>query len=180
MSYVRLWLADAAEGADRTGQWLDWFDANKVEAIGFGLVTLRAGGHANPTVRVEDLRQPVDQPLGEQVAAWFDRQDRLRGEDPLRLRYRVAAGLRLHQEATLTATGWSVDRQVLALPGGLRWSEETDPLVLALLGGCDGTLALQDQLTVLAAAHDVTEEALAEVAAPLVTHLVERGFLEIA
>ncbi len=78
---VELWLADAAQGGDirRTVEWLDWFDAHKVEAVGFGLVTLRRSGHEDPVVRVEDLRQAVDQPLGDQVAAWFDRQDRCAG-----------------------------------------------------------------------------------------------------
>jgi hypothetical protein len=72
-----------------------------------------------------------------------------------------------------------VDRQLLALPHGLRWSEEVDPLVLALVGACDGVVSLRGQLAVLAAAHDVDEDALAEVAEPLVAHLVERGFLEL-
>ena len=78
---VELWLADATQGGDirRTVEWLDWFDAHKVEAVGFGLVTLRRSGHEDPVVRVEDLRQAVDQPLGDQVAAWFDRQDRCAG-----------------------------------------------------------------------------------------------------
>jgi methylase of polypeptide subunit release factors len=179
VSYVRLWLADASEDPARTKEWLDWFDAHKVEAVGFGLVTLRRGGHAEPTVRIEDLRQAVDQPLGEQVAAWFDRQDRLRAGDPLRRRYRAAPGLRLRQEATLGAEGWAVDRQLLELPHGLHWTEEIDPLVLALVASCDGAVPLSDQLAILAAAHEVEEEVLAEVAAPLVVHLVERGFLEI-
>ena len=52
-------------------------------------------------------------------------------------------------------------------------------IVLALVSGCDGGVALKDQLTVLAAAHEVDEEVLAEVAEPIVAHLVERGFLEI-
>src|SRR5437763_1592591 len=181
VAYVQLWLADAGQAGDvrRTVDWLDWFDAHKVEAVGFGLVTLRRAGHEDPVVRVEDLRQAVDQPLGEQVAAWFDRQDAVRSGGLLDRKYRTAAGLRLHQEATIGPEGWAVDRQLLALPHGLRWSEEIDPLVLALVGGCDGAMALRDQLTVLAAAHDVTEEALAEVAEPIVAHLVERGFLEI-
>jgi methylase of polypeptide subunit release factors len=179
VSYVRLWLADAAQDATQTAAWLDWFDAHKVEAVGFGLVTLRRGGHAEPTVRIEDLRQAVDQPLGAQVAAWFDRQGSLRAGDPLTRRYRAAHGLRLRQEATLGAEGWAVDRQLLELPHGLRWTEEIDPLVLALVGSCDGAVPLTDQLTILAAAHDVAADTLAEVAAPLVAHLVERGFLEI-
>ena len=185
VSYVDLWLSDAGERSDpiRAAAWLDWFDANKIEGVGLGLVTLRRGGHDDPVVRVEELRQAVEQPLGAQVSGWLARQDWLRGRDTaalLRERYRAAPGLRLHQEATIGDEGWAVDRQLLALRDGLRWSEEVDPLVLALVGGCDGTVPLADQLAVLAAAHEVQESALVEVAGPIVAHLVERGFIEAA
>jgi hypothetical protein len=182
MAYVTLWLTDAGEETDpqRTVEWLDWFDANKVEAVGFGLITLRHGGHADPVVRVEDLRQQVEPPLGEHVGAWFDRQDWLRARDRdalLATRYRAADGLQLRQEATMGQDGWAVDRQVLALPHGLRWSEEIDPLVLALVSGCDGAVPLREQIAVLALAHEVTETDLADAAVPIVAHLLERGVI---
>ncbi|TDC75638.1 methyltransferase domain-containing protein [Micromonospora sp. KC606] len=182
MAYVNLWLTDVGEAADpqRMATWLDWFDAHKVEAIGFGIVSLCRSGHADPVVRVEDLRQRVEPPMGERIAAWFDRQDFLRVRDTdalLAQRYRAAEGLQLRQEATMGDDGWAVDRQVLAMPHGLRWTEEVDPLVLALVSGCDGRLALRDQLALLAAAHDVPAEELAEAAGPIVAHLVERGII---
>ncbi|WP_199736187.1 methyltransferase [Micromonospora sp. HM5-17] len=182
MAYVDLWLTDAGEAPDpdRIAAWLDWFDAHKVEAIGFGLISLRRGGHDDPVVRVEDLRQQVQPPMGEQIAAWFDRQDWLRARDEDRLlatRFRAADGLRLRQEAAMGDEGWVVDRQVLVMSHGLRWSEEVDPLVLALVGGANGQVPLRDQLAVLALAHDVPAEDLAEAAGPIVAHLVERGIL---
>jgi hypothetical protein len=182
MSYVDLWLTDAGEAADpaRKAAWLDWFDAQKIEAVGFGLVTLRRGGAADPVVRIEDLRQQVEGLLGRHVAAWFDRQDWLRVRDAgqlLSARYRAADGLQLRQEATIGEEGWAVDRQVLAMPHGLRWTEETDPLVLALVGACDGKVPLRDQIAVLAMAHEVEEAELAEAAVPIVAHLVERDIL---
>jgi methylase of polypeptide subunit release factors len=182
--YVNLWLTDAAE--DPAAQpalaaaWLDWFDAAKVEAIGLGLVTLRAGGHDDPTVRIEEMRQQLDEPLGPLVADWFDRQDWLRARptgELLDARLRTADGLRLHQEAVHGPDGWQVDRQVLALPGGLRWVEEVEPVALAVVGGCDGTVPLRHVVELLAAAHEVAVGELAEVAVPLVAHLVERGLL---
>ncbi|WDZ87603.1 DUF7059 domain-containing protein [Micromonospora cathayae] len=183
MAYVNLWLTDVGETPDphRMAAWLDWFDAHKVEAVGFGIVSLRDGGHDDPVVRVEDLRQRVEPPLGDRVADWFDRQDWLRAHDAeglLAHRFRAADGLQLRQEATMGDEGWAVDRQVLAAPHGLRWTEEIDPLVLALVGGADGRLPLRDQLALLAAAHDVTADELAEAAGPIVAHLVERGFVE--
>jgi methylase of polypeptide subunit release factors len=181
VGYVSLWLADAAEeqGAQsaRAADWLDWFDANKVEAVGLGLVTLRAAGHADPVVRVEDLRQAINEPMGPHVAAWFDRADWLRSVPLLDARLRTADGLQLRQEASRSPDGWAVDRQYLALTDGLRWVEEIDPVVLALVSGCDGELALRDQLDLLAAAHGVDGATLAEVAVPLVAHLVERGIV---
>lgn len=180
VTYVNMWLSDANEPGERAAAWLDWFDAQKIEAVGFGLVTLRRSGHDDPVVRVEDLRQQVEPPFGEQVAAWFDRQDWLRGVDlagMLDARYRAADGLQLRQEATMGEDGWAVDRQVLAMPQGLRWVEEVDPLVLAVVGGADGQVRLRDQLTLLAAAHEVAEADLAEAAVPVVAHLVERGML---
>jgi len=59
----------------------------------------------------------------------------------------------------------------------MRWVEEIDPVVLALVSGCDGTLPLRDQLDLLAAAHEVDVETLTEVAVPVVAHLVERAIL---
>jgi len=183
VSYVNLWRSDAAERVDpvRAADWLDWFDANKVEAVGLGLVTLRRTGRDDPLLRIEDLRQPVEPPLGEQLAAWLRRLGWLRERDTgalLRERYRAAAGLILHQEASLVEEGWTVDRQLLTLTSGLRWSEEIDPIIQALVGGADGAVSLADQLAVLAAAHDVPAPTLAELAGPVVAHLVERGFIE--
>jgi methylase of polypeptide subunit release factors len=181
VGYVSLWLADAAE--DPAAQpalaaaWLDWLELHKVEAVGLGLITLRAAGRDDPRVRVETLRQPVDQPLGVQVAAWFDRQDLLATGSLLDVRLRTPEGLQLRQEATRGEDGWQVDRQLLALPDGLRWVEEVDPVVLALVSGADGSLPLRDQLGLLATAAEVDESVLTEALLPIAAHLVERGIL---
>jgi methylase of polypeptide subunit release factors len=181
VAYVNLWLSDAnVSDPRRKIEWLDWFDANKIEAVGLGLITLRADGHRDPTVRLEDLRQPVDQPFGPHIAAWFTRQDWLRAHpapDMLAARLRVTAGVTLRQDATLGDDGWQVDRQRLAQTTGLHWVDDVDPVTLALVGGCDGRLTLGAQLELLAAAHDVDLDVLTEAAVPLVAHLVERDFL---
>jgi methylase of polypeptide subunit release factors len=181
VGYVDLWLADSGtpDAAVRTA-WLDWFEKNDVTGVGLGLITLRAGGHDDPTVRLEELRQPVEQPLGRHVGRWFHRQDWLRShgrEELLGARLTTAPDLALRQDAHRGPDGWEVDRQQLALTGGLHWAEEIDPVALALVGGCDGSVALRDQLDLLALAHEVDVAVLAEVAVPLVAHLVERGFL---
>ncbi|MGE5831248.1 MAG: methyltransferase [Micromonosporaceae bacterium] len=181
VEYVTMWLRDAAEPVDpaRVQAWLDWFDAAKVDAVGFGLVTLRRGA-GRPVVRVEELRQAVSAPLGAQVSAWFDRQDWLAGHDGaalLPVKFGRADELRLIQEAAHDGEDWAVSRQRIALASGLRWAEEVDPVVLALLSGADGTVTLHDLLAVLAAATGTTEPELEAMALPVVAHLVERGYL---
>jgi methylase of polypeptide subunit release factors len=183
MAYVDLWLNDAGEAGDpqRAARWLDWFDAHKVEAIGFGLVTAKNNQHDHPVVRVETLRQPLAQPFGPEIVNWFDRQDWLRHQsvnELLDARYRSAEGLTLHQEADRANGGWEVTQQVLVQPDGLGWSEEVDPVLLAIVGGCDGTVTLRDQVAVLAAAYDEPASTLNAMAAVVIPHLVERGFIE--
>lgn len=180
VDYVDLWLRDAGEPPDpaRSRAWLDWFDANKIDAVGFGLVTIRRGGGSQPVVRIEELRQHVDGTLGDHIGAWFDRQDWLaahRGRDLLTAALVRAPGLRLTQEADHDGQDWAVRRQVLTLGGGLRWAEDVDPVALALVSGAGGPVL--NQVAVLAAATDTPADHLAAMAEPLIAHLVERGFL---
>ncbi len=186
VAYVGLWLADASETADpaRAAAWLDWFDAHKVEAVGFGLVTLRKAGHDDPILRIEDLRQQVQPPLGERVTEWFARQDWLRAHDaPGDARRPVP-----HGRGPAAAPGGHDGRRRAGRSTGrcsrcrraCAGREEVDPLVLALVGGCDGTVPLRDQLALLAVAHEVAYDELAEAAVPIVAHLVERGIVEPA
>jgi methylase of polypeptide subunit release factors len=180
--YVELWLRDAGErygpdAAVRAAEWLAWFAEQRIEAVGFGLITLRASGHDSPVIHVEEARQALDQPIGPHVEAWFGRQDWLRTVDLLQERLVTAPELRLQQGASRGADGWEVGTQILALDGGMRWAQEVDPLTVALVGGCDGTVRLGDQLALLAAAYEAEPAALAAAALPLVTHLVERGML---
>jgi hypothetical protein len=179
VEYVNLWLRDASEAFDpaRAEAWLDWFDAVKAEGVGYGLVTLRRSGRDVPAVRVEDLRQVPVPSLGAHVPGWFDRQDWLADHDVLDFTYEQAPGLRLTQEASFVTDDWAVDRQLLVQTDGLKWSEEVDPVALALVSGADGTVPLRGQLAVLAAAFETPEPVLAAMAVPVVSHLVERGYL---
>jgi methylase of polypeptide subunit release factors len=175
--YVNLWMRDAAEATDpaRASAWLDWFDSQRIEAVGYGLVTLRRNDRKDPIVRVEDLRAGSRPPAGADVVAWFERQDWLASHnDLLAVRYTRADDLRLTQQATHDSAGWTVHTQVLSQ--GL-WSQEVDPVALALVDGADGTVPMADQVAVLASAFDTDEPVLAAMAVPVVTQLVERGFL---
>jgi methylase of polypeptide subunit release factors len=179
--YVALWLRDAAEtGAQRAAraeEWLSWFDSVDVEAVGFGVITLRRSGSSDAVVVVEEARQPVEQPIGPHIASWFERQDWLSDADLLAAPLRTPSDLRLGQEAAPSHEGWQVGTQALRLDGGLRWQGDVDQLGIEIVGACDGTRPLGEILAVVAAAHDYSVDELTAGALPAVRHLVERGFL---
>ncbi|MEV6524078.1 methyltransferase [Longispora sp. NPDC051575] len=184
VSYVQLWLRDSGDQFDarRAAAWLDWFDEQRIEAVGFGLVTLRrrtSGGF--PRVRMEDVHQQIEQPMGTRIGDWFTRQDYLRGSGPAELlggRFVAADGLRLHTGSELGPEGWEGVSRRLEQTRGMHWTEEVDEATAALIASCTGEVTLNDQLALLAVAYGLDEEALAEVALPVVAHLVERGFLD--
>ncbi len=106
------------------------------------------------------------------------RQEWLAGHpDPLLAHLAPARGLRLTQLADHDGDDWTVQTQIVTQTSGLGWAQELDPIALALVCGADGRVAIREQLAVLAAAFDTPEPALAAMAIPVVTQLVERGFL---
>lgn len=176
--YAALWLADAGERGSaayerRYADWLDWFAAERIEAVGFGLVTLHRTGTADPTVRIEEVTQQVEEPAGPHVAAWFDRLDALRDTDLAAVRFDRAPELQLEQVASAGPDGWAVSGQRLRQPHGLRWSAAVDPAVAALVAGCDGTRPLGELATVLELAYGIGAGEVATMA----RGLAERGFV---
>ena len=176
--YAALWLADAGERGspgyeDRYARWLDWFAAERIEAVGFGLITLHRSGAADPAVRLEEVPQQLDEPTGPHVAAWFDQLEALRGADLEQVRFRRAPGLVLEQVAEPGPAGWAITGQRLRQPAGLRRSAEVDEVVAALVAGCDGERPLGELAAVLRLAHGVDPAEVATLAAGL----ADRGFL---
>lgn len=183
IDYVRTWTSDAGESADAdlAGRWLDWFTERRVEAVGFGWVTLRRGGSPH-RVAVEQVLHPVEQPLGSEIAGWLDRTEWLRDTDDSTLlshRFSRHPAVRLDTASYPAAGGgWSPAAQALTVDAGFRWSLPTDELAAALVAGCDGSRPLSALVAVLSLVAPETSPGDVEAAAcGLVRGLVDRGVL---
>ncbi|MCX6396320.1 MAG: methyltransferase [Propionibacteriales bacterium] len=181
-SYVELWLKDAGlhgtpDYYTRYDTWLSWFDEQGVEAVGFGWINLRAAGAAVPDLRLEEWRWEVEQPLGTENDAHFDRVATLRalGNDALlasrpRLRHDVV------QETFGAVGAEDPHRIVLRQQLGMRRARQADTVAAALAGVCDGDLTLAQSLAAIGELVGTVdlEARLAEV-----RELVAEGFLEL-
>ncbi|ATL29382.1 DUF7059 domain-containing protein [Streptomyces formicae] len=147
--YAELWLRDAgdhrtdpAEYAARYEAWLDEFDARGTRAIGFGWITLRKTGAADPSITVEEWPHPVEQPLGEAVREFFDRQEYLRTHDDAAL---LAAHFKLADEVVQEQVGLpgaeDPEHVVLRQHRGMRRATKVDTVGAGFAGVCDGSLS---------------------------------------
>lgn len=179
LDYVRAWQRDSGEGGDaeQAAAWLDWFDEHEVEGVGFGFISVRRVEGTSEIV-CEEARHAVETPWSDRVEDWFavrrtDRSPETLWESSLRL----ADGVTLQQAAELGGEGWAVDRQWLQQRHGMRYAEAIDPLLVNLLGACDGTAPVRLQVQLLADAYGADPALLYAQLHPVISRLIERGFL---
>ncbi|MGW2745865.1 DUF7059 domain-containing protein [Streptomyces sp. NPDC001450] len=184
--YAELWLRDAgdhrgdpAEYQARYDAWLDEFEARKVKGVGFGWITLRRTGAAEPSVTVEEWPHPVEQPLGEAIRAHFDRLDFLREYDDAALlegHFRLAA--EVVQEQVGLPGAEDPEHVVLRQHRGMRRATKVDTVGAGFAGVCDGTLSAGRILDAIAQLVGEDPVLLRDRTPAQIRLLVEQGFLE--
>jgi methylase of polypeptide subunit release factors len=184
--HVGTWQRDAGldlasrAAREQAGAWLDWMEAERVEAIGFGFVTLRRTD-GDPTVVFEDLPGDVTDPLGPEIEGWLDRVDWLRAHADddalLGARLALAPSVVLETYAEPGAEGWADVGAAVARLDGPRWRHEVDTPAAALLAGCQGPLPLAELVELLAFAHDRPKGELVAATLPAVREFVRHGLL---
>ncbi|GAA1332579.1 DUF7059 domain-containing protein [Pseudonocardia xinjiangensis] len=189
--HVGTWQRDAGldltspAAREQAAAWLDWMERARVEAVGFGFVTLRRPGGARrdgeSTVVFEDLPGDVEDPLGPEVEGWLDRVDWLHAHADdralLGARLAVAPSVVLETYAEPGTEGWTEVGSAVARLDGPRWRHEVDGPAAALLAGCQGALPLGELVELLAFAHDRPTDELAAAALPAVREFVRHGVL---
>jgi methylase of polypeptide subunit release factors len=184
--YVTLWLRDAGEvpatasWMRRYDSWLNWFGDCGVAAVGMGLVNIRRTDSSRPTIVCEDVVQAVEQPIGSEIASWFDRTAWLnaRPDDAL-LASTVTAvpDLVQAQQSVLSADGWEPALTQLRQSRGMRWEIEIDHAVAALIAAGQAALPLTVVLGLIATSLGESETAVSDAVLPVVRDLVQRGVL---
>ncbi|MEV7089434.1 class I SAM-dependent methyltransferase [Streptomyces sp. NPDC093085] len=186
--YAELWLRDSGDHrsdpaayAARYDAWLDEFEARGTKAVGFGWISLRKSGAAEPSIVIEEWPHSVEQPLGESVRAHFERQDYLRARDDAAL---LADHFVLASEVVQEQVGLpgaeDPEHVVLRQNRGMRRATKVDTVGAGFAGVCDGSLSAGRILDAIARLMGEDPVLLRDRTPRSIRLLVEEGFLEPA
>lgn len=181
-AYVELWLADAGLAGSpdyrrRYAEWLDYFAALGVEAVGMGWVMLTRSGRDDPWLRLEAWPHPVEQPIAPALAAETDwaTASRLPDADVLARAWALAVDV---IEETMGQPG-AADPQhiVFRQRRGFRRAVEADTALAGVLGACDGELPLGAVMDALAGLLEMRPDRLRADLLPRIRPLIADGWL---
>ena len=77
-SYIMSWIGgdtDPKRLAKRYGQWMDYYKQEKIEAISFGLVTMRRRSCRANWFRADEWTVKIKHPVGDDILRGFEAQD---------------------------------------------------------------------------------------------------------
>lgn len=172
-------VEDAAAAEDQFAEWLAHYEQQRIEAIGFGLITLRRVEGRAPWFRC-DQAPPVRGRCGDAILRGFALRDFLdaHADDRafLGARLRPAPGLRWEQQSELSAGSWKAVESRLRVTDGLAYTGNADAEVARFVARCAGR-KVHDLLTEAAAAAGQRPDRLAPAFLKVVRRLVELGCL---
>ncbi|MBN9216164.1 MAG: SAM-dependent methyltransferase [Microbacterium sp. SCN 70-200] len=187
LAYAELWVRDGGTAPGTPGYaalveaWLDDFAARGVTEVGFGYLVLRRAASGTPTLRrFERVSQPLGEGLGAHVAEALAASDLIDGLDDAALAATTLTVAGDVTEARHHLPGAEAPSVIeLRQGGGLARTIEVDPALAALVGACDGDLAVGPLIDAIAQLLEVDATALRADLLPRVRELVFTGFLTL-
>jgi methylase of polypeptide subunit release factors len=181
--HAEVWVGSERGGdpdqyAEMMQHWLDYYEQEQIEAIGYGFLTLRRRSCGGDNWFACDDPPLIHGPAGDSVLRGFAQRDFLQKADRdvlLATRFRLAPELRLEQQMAPTATGWEVRQSQLRIISGLGFAGEANPYVFGLLDRCRGEKTLREVVHDLESS--IGEELDKESCLGAVRSMVEQGFL---
>jgi methylase of polypeptide subunit release factors len=188
--YAETWIRDGGivprtDEFDRLYEaWLDDFGRRGVTSVGFGYITLRRPVDGAPTLRrMERLSGPLGHNaagLGGHIAAGLAAHDALEALTDHGL---AASTLMVAGDVTEERHYWPGDEHPTVMDlrqgGGFGRTVPLGTALAAVVGACDGELALGTICSAVAQLLDVDDDALLAEVLPSVRELVVTGFLRL-
>lgn len=168
----------AAQREKQFNTWMDYYERERVEAIGFGLVTMRRSNRSSNWFRCESWPEMVG-PCGDAIERGFVARNFLEDHgdrDLLETRVRHAPNLQWRQDHDISDLGTAVHSS-LHFTSGLAYTAKMDSAIVKFVSRCAGDRPLSEYLRETAAisGEDVCQFSPRFV--KVVRRLIELGFL---
>ncbi|MBQ1081110.1 MULTISPECIES: methyltransferase [unclassified Nocardiopsis] len=184
--YVELWLRDSCEHGTpeytrRYDAWLDYFDREGIKGIGFGWISLRNDVAQDATVRVEELRHDVQQPVGPYLPDVVDgAMTAHRLTDAALLAAHVALAPNVVEERVAVPGAPDPEKILLRQRDGLRRVARIGTVEAALASVCDGTMPVGPLLDAIADLMGEDPVMIRERTPEALRTLISEGFFRVA
>jgi SAM-dependent methyltransferase len=183
-TYATTWLPEAdkerEDFADLFDAWLAYYEREKIEAVSYGLITLRRRPAATNWIRWDDSPELLG-PCGESIVRGFEQRDLLESladdQALMAAHLRLAPEVRLEQQLEPSADGWSITAAHLRIIQGLGYKGDVDRNMMALVSRFRGAKSVGEVVTDLAGALKQDVSAVANGCLGVVRRLIEQGFL---
>jgi hypothetical protein len=169
----------SASSAARLGEWLRYYEAERIASIGAGVVTMRKHEGAC-WYRAFDGPPSMLGPTGDHVLERlraFDLVDGRSDEAMLDMVFAVSPDARLAQECRPSPEGWAQASAQLRMTRGLGYVEEVDAYVAELVAACDGKRRLREAIAHTAARLGWRSDEAPPETVEIARQLVDEGFL---
>jgi len=182
MTYAGTWLmrSPSTDFAEELDRWVGYHRSLGAAAIVAGSVILRRREGGTPWIRADHVESSTDT-ASDHIVRVFANQDlleRATDDDLMATRFLLPEDTRADQRLAPGPDGWVAEETILKITGGLGFTGRTDPAVLQLIGGCDGTRTLGDLVRETADVLEVQVDALAPEVAGVARQMLSLGFLE--
>jgi methylase of polypeptide subunit release factors len=184
LSYAATWLTRTRgpEYGEALDRWLDYQRSLGVDSIVTGSVVLRRRDGGTPWVRADHVPGVLSDSASEHILRLFHNQDYLDGlggdRKLLDGRFRLVGDVRVEEIQVPHDGGWGTRESTVRLGSGLAFGGRSDPFVLRVMAGCDGTHRLSDLVRRAAREMGLEEPTVTPIVVDVVRQVLSLGFLE--
>jgi SAM-dependent methyltransferase len=183
--YATTWIRDTESSDPETmgdlyEEWMRFFDAQRIEAVTYGILNLRRSGRTRPWIEIDESSFEVRSACGDTLARTFEVIDFVNdasNDTLLRQAFRIAPEIQIEQVARPGEAGLIVQHTVLRSVEGIARDAHLDPHGGMLALGCDGTRPLGEILDGLTGSLGGDAASLRAGGVEVARRLARRGFL---
>lgn len=184
--YAITWIVgtesnDPNEIPDLYDQWMDYYEAQRIEAVSYLLITLRRTDQEHSWTLVDDAPRRIVGPCGADLLATFRLQDswgtKVDEVAFLDTPIRLAPDIQIEQRHAMTSEGVNAVETKLCKMGGARFAARVEPHIAGLVARCDGTRSVGQLLSDMARALGEGEAFVTSPGIAMVRSLMMRGIV---